>query len=154
MTATVKPVNRREPSFWDRVYLPWLPFRDGMYAMMSLGIVGALTYCSEDPLLEEYLYGHLIGERELDRIAGNHQLGVNLGLQTNYSAVNMALQAALLAQRYLRDPAARIRVRRATLNHLYRVRPDVLERQPEAYAYSLFDFAYAVSVSRASAFGP
>ncbi len=139
---------------WDRVYLPWLPFRDGMYAMMSLGIVGALTYCSEDPLLEEYLYGHLIGERELDRIAGNHQLGVNLGLQTNYSAVNMALQAALLAQRYLRDPAARIRVRRATLNHLYRVRPDVLERQPEAYAYSLFDFAYAVSVSRASAFGP
>jgi len=139
---------------WDRMYLPWLPIKDGMYALMSLGIVAALAYCSEDPVLEAYLYEALIGERELDRIAGTHQLGVNLGLQTNYSAVNMALQGALLAQRYLRDPAARVRVRRATLNHLYRTRPGLLERQPEEYAYSLFDFVCAVAVSRASAYQP
>jgi hypothetical protein len=138
---------------WDRVYLPWLPIKDGMYALMSLGIVGALTYCSEDPVLVEYLYGHLIGERKLHRIASTHQLGVNLGLQTNYSAVNMALQAALLAQRYLRDPAVRARVRHATLDLLYRTR-EFLDRQPEEYAYSLFDFTAAVAVSRASAFHP
>jgi len=139
---------------WDRLYLPWLPIKDGMYALMSLGIVGALTYCSQDPVLEAYLYDHLIGERGLDRIAANHQLGVHLGNQTNFSGVNMALQGALLAQRYIRDPAVRNRVRIATAFRLYRAKPLRPEGYPEAYAYSLFDFTYAVAVSGASAFGP
>lgn len=139
---------------WDRLYLPWLPIKDGMYALMSLGIVGALTYCSEDPVLEAYLVDHLIGERSLDRIASAHQLGVNLGTQTNFSGVNMALQGALLAQRYIRDPAVRNRVRLATVFHLYPAQPFLPQGQPEAYAYSLFDFTHAVAVSGASAFGP
>jgi len=138
---------------WDRVYLAWLPIQDGMYALMSLGIVGALAYCSQDPVLEAYLYDHLIGERELDRIAAAHQLGVNLGTQTNFSGANMALQGALLAQRYLRDAAVRDRVRLATVFHLYLRQPFLPEGQPEEYAYTLFDFTHAVAVSGASAFG-
>ncbi len=137
---------------WDRFYLAWLPIKDGMYSMMSLGIVAALTYCSEDPNLEEYLYDHLIGERHLDQIAANHQLGVNLWWQTNFSATNMAMAGALLAQRYLADETARQRIRYATIHHLYLNGPLLLSRQPEEYAYSLFDFTYAAAVSGSSAF--
>lgn len=139
---------------WDRFYVAWLPFKDGMYSMMSLGIVAALTYCSEDPVLEEYLYDHLIGERHLDIIAQNHQLGVNLWWQTNFSATNMAMAGALLAQRYLADETARRRIRYATIRHLYLNGPVLLSRQPEEYAYSLFDFIYAAATSGASAFNP
>jgi len=137
---------------WDRVYLAWLKIKDGMYSLMSLGILGALTYCSEDPILEEYLYDHLIGERGLDRIAKDNQLGVNLGRKTNYSASNMAFQAALLAQRYIHDPVVREKIRFLTETHLYRNNPPRLKRQPEEYAYSLFDFIYAASVTGSSAF--
>ena len=137
---------------WDRVYLAWLPIKDGFYCLMSLGIVAALTYCSEDPVLEEYLYDHLIGERGLDEIAKSHQLGVNLGLKTNYSASNMALQAALLAQRYIRDPEVREKVMYLTDVHLYKSNPPQLTRQPEEYSYSLFDFVHAASVTGSSAF--
>ena len=138
---------------WDRVYLAWLPIKDAFYALMSLGIVGALTYCSEDPVLEEYLYGTLIGERQFGKLVAAHQLGANLGLETNYSATNMAMQAALLAQRYLRDARVREQVRHATTFLLYETHPLIgLTRQPEEYAYSLFDFVYAAAVTHASAF--
>jgi len=136
---------------WDRVYLAWLPIKDGMYALMSLGAVAALTYCSEDPVLEEYLYDHLVGERHLDDIAMTHQLGVNLGIITNYSATNMAMQGALLAFRYIDDPAVREKMRYATETHLY-LNGTQLHRQPEEYAYSLFDFIQAANMSGASAF--
>jgi len=139
---------------WDRVYLAWLPIKNGMYALMSLGIVAALAYCSEDPVLEEYLYETLIGRRQLDRIAEGNQLGVNLGLITNFSATNMAFQGALLAQRYIDSAKVRNRVRYATAVLLYPNIPPLLTRQPEEYAYSLFDFTYAAALSGASAFNP
>ena len=136
----------------DRFYAAWLPFKDGLYSLMSLGIVAALTYCSEDPVLEEYLYGHLIGERHLDVIAQNNQFGVNLWWITNYSTTNMAMAGSLLAQRYLDDETARKRMRYTTEAHLYLNGPFLIQRQPEEYAYSLFDFTYATAVSGASAF--
>jgi len=139
---------------FDRVYLAWLPFKDGMYALMSLGIVAALAYCSEDPVLEEYLYGHLIGERGLDAIALDNQIGVNVWIQTNYSAVNMAFQGALLAQRYLREPELREKIRFVTETHLYKNDPPRLTLQPEEYAYSLFDFTCAAALTGSSAFSP
>jgi len=140
---------------WDRVYLAWLPLKDGFYCMMTLGILGALTYCAEDPVLDDYLYARLIGERRLDQIACEQMLGVNLGLKTNYSATNMGMEGALLALRYIRDEAARERVRRAARVHLYETGPGLFQkRQPQEYAYSLFDFIYATAVSGASAFAP
>ncbi len=139
---------------YDRYYLPFVPLKDGMYAMMSLGIVAALTYTSEDPVLVDYLYNHLIGERELDRIAQNHQLGVNLGWITNFSATNMAFEGALLALRYLPPSAAHDKVRWATVVHLYEDGPLLLGRQPEEYAYSLYDFIYAAAINGSSAYAP
>jgi hypothetical protein len=138
---------------WDRFYLAWLPIKDGFYTMMSMGILGALTYCAEDGVLDDYFYNELLGERRFDEIAYNQMLGVNLGRITNYSATNMAMAGALLAQRYINDPATRNRVRAATMAHIYETGPNPLQkRQPEEYAYSLFDFTYAAAVSRASAF--
>jgi len=139
---------------FDRVYLAWLPVKNGMYSLMALGCMAALAYCSEDPVLEDYLVRQLIQERKLDDIARQNQIGVNLWIQTNYSAVNMAFQGALLAQRYLRDPAARDKVREATEVLLYRNDPPRLTLQPEEYAYSLFDFTYAAALTGSSAFGP
>jgi len=122
---------------------------------MTLGILAALTYCAEDPVLDDYFYGQLIGERHLDEIAYKQMFGVNPGLQTNYSATNMGMEGALLALRYIRDEEVRERVRYATLVHLYETGPGPFQkRQPEEYAYSLFDFIYATAISRASAFGP
>ncbi len=137
---------------WDRIYLAWLPIKNGMYALMSLGIVGALAYCSEDPVLRDYLYNTLIGERQLDRIVQGNQLGVNLGLITNFSATNMAFQGALLAQRYIDSAKVRNRVRYATALLLYKNIPPLLTRQPEEYSYSLFDFIYAAAIGGGSAF--
>ena len=136
---------------WDRIYLAWLPLKDGFYAMMTLGIVSALAYVSEDQVLEEYLYDELIGERGLDVLVYNHMLGVNLWYQTNYSATNMAMEGALLAQRYINDPVVRDNIRHATYVHLYENGP-VFNRQPEEYQYSLYDFIYAAAVSGSSAF--
>ncbi len=137
---------------WDRIYLAWLPIKNGMYALMALGIVGALAYCSEDPVLHDYLYNTLIGERQLDRIVQGNQLGVNLGLITNFSATNMAFQGALLAQRYIDSAKVRNRVRYATALLLYKNIPPLLTRQPEEYSYSLFDFIYAAAIGGGSAF--
>ena len=140
---------------FDRVYLAWLPFKDGFYAVMSLGIVGALSYCAEDETLDRYLYEELIGERGLDKIAEEQVLGFNFGLKSNFSGTNMALQGAILAQRYINDEAVRARVGYATAYHMY-LNGDTLftRKQPEEYAYSMYDFAYAAAISRASAFGP
>jgi hypothetical protein len=138
---------------FDRIYLAWLPIKNGMYSLMALGIVAALTYCSEDPVLEDYLYEQLIGVRGLDKIAVDNQIGVNLWIQTNYSATNMAFEGALLAMRYIRDPAVREKIQVLTETLLYQNNPErLLFMQPEEYAYSLFDFTYAASVTGSSAF--
>ncbi len=137
---------------FDRFYLAWLPIKDGFYAMMSLGIVSALAYVAEDPVLDDYFYNELLGERGLADIVFNQVIGVNLHYQTNYSGSNMAFAGALLALRYIDDVAAREKVAYATEVHMYRNKPPFLSRQPIDYSYSLYDFVYATAVSGESAY--
>jgi hypothetical protein len=117
---------------------------------MSLGIVAALAYCSEDSVLEDYLNNELIVKRKLDNIIISNVLGVNMGKITNYSNTNMAFQGALLAGRYIKSEKVREKVRFATITHLYRT--GISHTQPDEYSYSLYDFVYAANVSGASAF--
>ncbi len=135
---------------WDRVYLAWLPIKDGFYSLMSLGIVAALAYCSEDSELQGYLYDELIAHRHLDNIVFSNVLGVNLDKITNYSNTNMAFQGALLAGRYINDEKVRNKVRYATIQHLYKT--GISHTKPKEYSYSLYDFVYAANFSGASAF--
>jgi hypothetical protein len=138
---------------YDRIYLPFIPIKDGIFAMMAVGIVSSLTYASEDPVLIDYLYDHLFAERGLDRIIQNNQLGVNLGWITNYSSTNMAFEGALMAQRYVASFVARDRIRWSTVQHLYE-EGKFSPRRPEAFSYSLYDFVYSSAVSGGNAFGP
>ncbi len=133
---------------WDRIYLPWLPIKDGSMVLMSLGIVAALAYASEDPVLEDYLYNTLLGPRHFDEIVYHNVLGVNLLWYTNYSSVNMAFQGYLLAQRYLRDDVTRDLMRHTLENLLYDM-PNY-HRMPKEVSYSLYDFAYAAGVGDAT----
>jgi hypothetical protein len=135
---------------WDRIYLAWLPVKDGFYSMMALGIVAALNYCSEDPELDDYLYDELIAQRHLDDIIVSNVLGYNLDVITNYSATNMVFQGALLAGRYISDEKVREKVRFATIQHLYNT--GISHTKPREYSYSLYDFVYAANYSGASAF--
>ncbi|MDP8222518.1 MAG: hypothetical protein P9L99_04095 [Candidatus Lernaella stagnicola] len=139
---------------YDRVYLPFIPLKDGLFATMAVGIVSALTYVSEDPVLVDYLYDHLLGERGLDRVIQNHQLGLNLWWQTNFSGSNMAFEGALMAARYVATSEARDRIRWSIKVHMYENGLLLLSRQPEEYAYSLFDFVYAAAIGGSSAYAP
>jgi hypothetical protein len=137
---------------FDRFYVAWLPLKDGFYAMMSLGIVAALTYVSEDPVLEDYFYTELIGERHFADIVYNQVVGFNLGYISNFSGTNMAYAGALLALRYITDLEAREKVAYATETHMYFNKPPLLSRQPVDYSYSLYDFIYATAVSGESSY--
>jgi len=137
---------------FDRLYLPWLPVRNGMYSLMALGIVAALEYVAQDSELESYLYDTLIGERGLHHISRENQLGVDLGVISNYSAYNMAFMGAWLAMRYIEDEAVREVIRPALHDKLYD-RPD-RGRQPVEIGQSLFDFVYAAGLAGASAWTP
>ncbi len=136
----------------DREYLAWLPIKNGFNVMMSLGIVATLAYVSEDPVLEDYFYNELIGERHFADIVYKQVIGVNLHYQTNYSSSNMAYAGALLALRYITDLEARDKVAYATGRHMYFNNPPLLSRQPVDYSYSLYDFIYATAVSGESAY--
>ena len=99
-------------------YLP--TFKNGFYALMSLGIVGALASASEDPADLAYLNDELCGARGLPAIARDHMLYIDMGNQSNYSNYNMAFHSAFLALRYLPDEGARQVVAEAVENALYR----------------------------------
>ncbi|MCC6160501.1 MAG: hypothetical protein IT350_20800 [Deltaproteobacteria bacterium] len=136
---------------YDRIYLPWLPVRNGVYALMALGTVAALEYVAEDPGVTSYLYDTLIGDRELDVIAATQQIGQDLWVQSNYSGYNMTFQTVVLAHRYLRDEDALANVRDALANHIYD-HPNFHLRQPKLLKQSLFDFVYAGGMARSSAY--
>ena len=138
---------------YDRIYLPFLPFKNGLFAVMSLGALAALSYVAEDPEIEEYLYDHLIGERHLDEIARQNLIGIDLWVWSNYSSVNFTAQGAWLAQRYLQDSVAQENVRFAWEYHLYD-KADWHERQPREQKVSLYDFMYASSVAQSTAWLP
>jgi len=133
---------------WDRIYLPWLPIKDGSYVIMALGIVASLAYASEDPVLESYLYDTLLGPRHFQHIVYHNIFGVNLGWITNYSSVNMAFEGYLMAQRYIDDEETRDLMRHMASHQLYELFNS--PRMPKQYSYSLFDFVYAAGQADAT----
>lgn len=134
---------------FDRIYLPFLPIKNGMYSIMALGIVAALNYVADDPELKSYLYDTLIGKRKLHIIAKHNQIGVYMGVKTNYSNVNMAFMGAHLALRYIEDEAARDALKIALGVQLYDY--PFRTRQPKEQGSSLFDFIYAAGMADATA---
>ncbi|MEM6990136.1 MAG: hypothetical protein AAF721_06555 [Myxococcota bacterium] len=121
---------------------------NGFHAAMAAGIIGALTYAAEDMQSANYLYGALIDERDLPRIAAQSTL-VDFGAATNYSTYNMGFDAAWLASRYLDHGEAREHLQTFT-RELY-ASPDA-PRQPIENAQSFFDFVAAATEADASAF--
>jgi hypothetical protein len=138
---------------WDTIYLPWLGIKDGGYTLMSLGIISALAYASEDPEVVDYLYQTLLGPRRFQDITYHNIIGINLWWETNYGDINMAFQGMLLAQRYIDDEETIAKLRHTLAYKLYDYPPDAT-RMPKQFSYSLFDFAYAAGVADMSAYHP
>jgi len=140
-----------ENSF-DRIYLPFLPFKNGMHSVMALGSVAALYYVSGDEQLGSYLYDTLIAQRGLHLIAKSNQVGVDFWVQTNYSNVNMAFMGFWLAMRYIDDEDVLADLRAGLKRSLYD-KPH-RTRQPVEQAQSLYDFVYCAGTAGADAWSP
>jgi hypothetical protein len=138
---------------YDRIYIPWLPIKNGVYALMALGTVAALEYVAGDPDLTSHLYDELIGERRLHEIAARQQIGQDLWVKSNYSGYNMTFQTVVLACRYIRDESVLEAVRHSLENHIYD-HPNYHLRQPKELKQSLFDFVYASGMAGSSAWAP
>jgi hypothetical protein len=137
----------------ERIYLPWLPIRNGFYSLMAMGCVGALAYAAEDEELTAYLYDHLIDERMLHEIFRKNTVSVDMGVYSNFSNYNMAFQAAFLASRFVDHPGVRDAVKTTLEIHLY---DHVFrhERQAREMGQSLFDFTYALGTAGSTAWTP
>ena len=136
---------------FDRIYLPFLPVKDGFYAAMSLGIVSSFVYTSGDAGLTSYLYDTLIGARRFGDIVAANLIGVDVGYQSNFSGVNMVAQGLLLAQRYVADPSAREDLITSVKWKFYE-KP--ASRQPNEQGQTLYDFTFAAGSADASAHAP
>lgn len=124
----------------DRGYIPGVD--NGVYALMSMGIIGALAKASGDASLSSYLSDTLVTQRRLDRIADTNAHLVDMGIGTNYSNTNMAFTGGFLAQRYVSDDTAGKLIRRAIRDELY-FRPDNPARQVKETKQTLFDLIEA-----------
>jgi len=137
-----------EHNFDCQAYLPFVD--NGFHAVMALGMVGALAYASGDPELASYLNDELIAERGLPgMLLEDVVLNTDVGYETNFSGVNMTFGGALLALRYVDDPAAREVLREAVDTHVYH--RDGAVWQPADMGQSLFDFVYALASTGGSA---
>jgi len=125
----------------ERNYLPQL--KNGFYAMMSLGIVGAFTYASEDPEAEKYLYDELIKKRKFPDIAKASVHMADGGIGSNFSNYNMVLTCAFMAGRYIKDPKVRDQIRDIVKNEIY-ARPGK-KRQPIEQYQAWYDIVYAAT---------
>ena len=133
----------------DRAYFPGA--KNGFNALMSLGIMGALAYVSEDPEVEAFVYETLIDEREFLVLINDFLIGVDLGHRSNFSAYNMAFEGGWLAMRYLRDPEARAEAARAVRDSLY---DRGVEHQPVEMKQTFFDLTQVIATNGASVFEP
>jgi hypothetical protein len=127
----------------------YLPFINGVHAIMAVGIVGALAFVAEDEDVDAYLYDHLLGERDLAAKARANML-VDFGAGSNFSNYNMAMAAGWMALRWVDDADARAHI----VGAIAKVYDNGGPRQPREQGQSLFDFVYAASVGEATAFGP
>lgn len=128
----------------DRVYLDGA--QNGFYALMSLGIVGALGAVAQDDAATRYLSEELITSRRLDRMAAASAHVVDMGTASNYSGYNMGFTGGFLAQRYVSGTSAPGLIRRAIREELYR-RPDQPMRQPAETKQTFFDFIAAPALA-------
>ena len=133
----------------DRGYLAGAS--NGMYGMMALGIVGGLAYVSREPDVVSYLRKDLIASRKLHELARDNMI-LDAGLLSNYSGYNMAFQGAWLAQRYLPDDDTREVIRQSIDTAIY-ARPGA-DRQPLEQKQTFYDFVFALSQAKGSAFSP
>jgi hypothetical protein len=137
----------------DRIYVPNPWIKNGVHAIMALGIVATLVHVSGDAALKAYLDQQLIAKRKLHEIAKN-QLIVDAGPKSNYSGYNMAFMGAWLAARHLKDAQALADVRAALKDKLYNNPLGATKPQPVGWKQSLFDLIYAAGMAEASAHGP
>ncbi|MBZ0270462.1 hypothetical protein K8I61_00385 [bacterium] len=135
---------------FDRLYLPFLPFKDGFYAMMSLGIVASLAYVAEDDETYAYLYDTLIAARGFIEIVEQNLIGLHFGTKSNYSGVNMEFMGVYLAMRYIDDPEFRARIADVLANKMYD--HPFWPRLPKEQKMSMYDFIFAAFAAGASAY--
>jgi hypothetical protein len=135
----------------DRIYIEGA--RNGFNAVMSLGIVGALAYTSEDPEISAYLNEELIAKRDLPGIAADDLLFVNIGVGSNFSNYNMAFTGMFLAQRYVANEDALTKLRISLRHELYE-KDGAEERQPVDMGQSFFDYIYAAGDAASHASHP
>lgn len=124
----------------DRVYFP--AAKNGFNAVLSVGILGAIDYISEDPEVARFFHDEIIGERELHLMSRDELNFVDLGVMSNYSAYHMAFQGGLLATRYICDDATRDVMRQAVQTGLYDRGGD---RQPIEQKQSFYDLVFALA---------
>ncbi len=131
----------------DRLYVDGI--RNGFYAIMTLGIIGALADVASDPEIDSFLYDQLIDEREFAVIARDNSLEVNMQEVTNFSNYNMAFDGAWLALRHIRqDQDARAAIRAAVAIELYDTPGKSF--QPVEMGQSFFDLTYVSGACDAS----
>lgn len=138
---------------FDRIYVPNPWVKNGVNAIMALGIVATLAYVSQDQVVQDYLDQQLVAKRKLHEVARD-QLIVDLGPKNNYSGHNMAFMGAWLAARYLQGAQALVDVRKALKTKLYDNPVGATKPQPSGWKQSLFDLIYAAGAAGATAHGP
>lgn len=131
----------------DRAYLRGI--KNGFNAMMGLGIMAGFAFITEDPAVEAYVYEELVDRRGYLTMIVRDMNALDLGYGSNFSMYNMVMQGGWLAQRYLRDPAARAEVNRSIQTAIYD-RGGI--RQPREQKQTFFDFTYLASLTGESAF--
>jgi hypothetical protein len=134
----------------DGTYMPGL--KNGFYAVMALGIYGALSYAAQDPEAEKYLYKTLIERRKLPSLAAEHMKFVDMGAKSNFSNYNMAFTSAWLAIRYINDNKAQMLLRKALEFQLYNHAGT--GPQPTEMKQSLFDLIFASAQPGGTIFSP
>jgi len=136
----------------DRAYVPGV--YNGFHAIMALGTLAVLEAIAEDPDATSYLYDEIMGTRDFVGVVEDHMMLVDVGLQTNYSNVNMAMDGVWLASRFLRGDAERARLREAVRDEIYarRERDGTLkERQPAELKWTWYDWVFAAMACDSSA---
>jgi hypothetical protein len=121
----------------DTVYLDGV--QNGPYAMMSLGILSALSMVAQDAEIEAALNDTLIAERRLHEIARDRAYLVDFGNASNFSNYNMDFAAGILGERYLCDADARKAMAGAVDAGQYEI--PGRGRQPAEQGQTLYDLA-------------
>jgi len=139
----------------DGGYAPGL--KNGFHAIMALGLLTTLETIAQDPDVTAYVYDEIIGTRDFIGIIEDHMMLVTVGLQTNFSNVNMAFDGVWLASRFLRGDDLRRRLSEATRDEIYACRErdgTLKDRQPAEQSWTWYDWVYVATLCGAGADRP